>query len=282
MNRPPAPRHLLPGMGGPAPLLALAFMALSLLAVLGLLAADGLARAGAARPSVQAGFITLRVAGKGLESADAAAARALELMGANPGLTDVRIDDLTLADTDGASSPRLIRARPVEDNAAAAVAIESRLRAADLEARLEPTGLAGAGVFGAAGGAVALGLGLIWLGGQGLLTAGIGRWGTRRALAGVHDRMALLIVLGAPDASLTGPVTRGVAVSAGLGAGLGALAAMAILWGLAAANVGVTGGVAPALDFRATGVAVLWPILAVAITVAASRGAARKAVESLS
>ncbi|HLZ82437.1 MAG TPA: hypothetical protein VKQ54_02645, partial [Caulobacteraceae bacterium] len=84
---------LLPGAGRPSPWLVSAALALSLVAGLELVAASAAVRAAAVWSPRLAGTVTVAVAGAGLESAEAAAARATEILAGAPGVARIWVLD---------------------------------------------------------------------------------------------------------------------------------------------------------------------------------------------
>ena len=291
----PAP-PLLPGARRPSPWLILAVLVISLLAGVELAAATVAARTAHAWLGRLGGSITVAVAGRGLESADAAAARAAEILALTPGVVGVRILDPAPGDglaatamglgagDDRGGTPRLLAAAFAPGHGAARPAVADLLSrqgvaaAADvhdtLDSPLERLAFGGAGVAAAL--PLTLIAGLWWL------TA----WAATRAGRRLSSRLDLLSRLGAAESQLAPPLAGGATTAVLVGAVLGTGAALALaagaLW-LPAAGAWLAGRDVPTLVADGWDLApvALWPALAVLIGFLAARSGARRVLRTL-
>jgi cell division protein FtsX len=288
---------LLPAMGGLAPGVTLALALFSFLASAELVAATTAVRAVQAWPERLAGDATLAVAGAGIESADAAAARAVDRLERDPRIARAWViepspQDGLIARIIGAppsgpddGAPRLVgyAARPGARLEGAEVV--AGLRAEHIGAAiddhrpwsgpLERAGLA------AAGGAAALLLACL------ALVFATVALGVRDAVQAREERVALLVRLGAADQALTRPFSRRLYLSALAGSLIGAIAVAAIAAILsfspeAAVALAARGLPVPAIDAFGVVSALAWLPLAWAASAWAAGSAARAALRPYS
>ncbi|MDB5479776.1 MAG: cell division protein, partial [Caulobacteraceae bacterium] len=230
-----AARHgpsLLPGAATPSPWLALVVLLLSFLAGLELVASTAAIRAAAAWSPRLAGTMTVAVGGAGLESAEAAAARATEILAKAPGVARIRVLDPDPADGAAArimgltgtatagDSPRLLATTSAGGEGVSAAALARALRRENVAAAVDDHGVwtgpleRTAVVLGAAAAGLLLVLIiLVWA----LAAAAAAAAVRRRA-----SRVNLLLHLGATDPAITGPFRARAVGAAALGAVIGA------------------------------------------------------------
>ncbi len=293
---------LLPGAASPSPWLALAIFLLSFLAALELVTVTGAVRAAVAWSPRFAGSITVAVSGAGLESAEAAAARASEIVARSPGVTRIVVlepdpNDALVGLLEGLSG-NSEEADPVRQLEAtlgagvnvkgAAAAISRDLRRENVSASIDDHGVwsgsigrtALAAAVGAAGLLLVLVV-LIWA----VAAASAGAAARRRA-----GRTTLLLHLGATDDMILGPSRTGAVAATALGAVTGAAAAAivaaAAIWSPEAANwltsrTGAPIGAASGLDAWNLAAAAIWPGVAVLVALWGAGGAARARLRAL-
>lgn len=293
-----AARHgpsLLPGAANPSPWLALAVLLLSFLAGLELVASTAAIRAAAAWSPRLAGTMTVAVGGAGLESAEAAAARATEILAKAPGVARIRVLDPDPADAAAArimglsgtatagDSPRLLAATSAGEEGASAAALARDLRRENVAAAVDDHGVwtgpleRTAVVLGAAAAGLFIVLiTLVWA-----LAATAAAAAVRRRAS----RVNLLLHLGATDPAIAGPFRARAVGATALGAVIGAGAAVALasaaIWSPAAADwikaqLAAQVGASPGLDAWDLAAVALWPPVAVLVAAWAA-GAATKA-----
>ena len=238
-NRP----SLLPGVGGPAVGLTLAILHLSLVAALGLTGLMTAARSLEAWPARLSGSVTLAATASGIESADAAAARAAEILGRTPGVA--RAEILEPAPGDGLAArimgapggdapeatdielapptPRLLKVVFAPGAALTAPRVTAILAGSGLPVAVDDHGVWSGplerGAFLALAAAAVILFGLL-----------LGVWGlvamsARRSVARHGERIGLLIHLGATEPTLIRPFRRGLVLSTVLGVALGVVVA---------------------------------------------------------
>ena len=295
----PGDAPLLPGAARPSPFVALAILVLSLVAGLELVATTAAIRAAVAWSPRLAGTVTVAVSGGGLESAEAAAARATEILARTPGVARISLLDpdpgdavagrlmgLSGADDD---PPRLL-ATTTFAGGVSAVALTQDLRRENVAAAVDDhdpwTGPLERTALVTAAGAAGLFLVLIAL--MWVLAAATAGGGVRREAA----RASLLLHLGATDGMLLAPFRAGVVGAATLGsligAGAAAATAAAAIWSPAAAdwmNAEITARVgAPigvGLDPWDLAAAAVWPPVAILVASWAAGGAAKSRLRAL-
>ena len=295
---------LLPGAASPSPWLALAIFVLSVVAGLELVAATAAIRTAIAWSPRLAGSATVAVSGGGLESAEAAAARATEILARSPGVARITVLDLDptdalagrimgLAEAAGRREPpRLLATTFAGGEGASAAALAQTLRRENVVAAIDDHGvwtgpLERTAVIAAAtaAGSLLVVIVLVWA----LAAASAGAAVRRRA-----DRVSLLLHLGATDGMILGPFRARAVGAAALGAliGTGAAAALAAaaIWSPAAADwinaqitaqVGAQIGIGPGLDAWDLAAAAIWLPIAVAIAAWAAGGAAKARLRAL-
>jgi cell division protein FtsX len=290
---PNGPR-LLPGAARPPLWLVLAVLVLSFLAGLELIAFAAAGRAVVAWSPRLAGSVTVAVVGGGLESADAAAARATEILAWSPGV--VKIDVLDPAPGDslagmamglgpavpGADPPRLLAATFSGGGGGSAATLVRVLRRENLAAAIDDHGVwtgplerTAAALAAVAAALLLVLLVIVWT----LSAASAGAAFRRR-----EDRALLLVHLGATDQAIVGPFrSRAVgatALGALIGAGAAAALGAAMIWSPAVAatiagQIAARIGTAPALETWDLAAAAIWPPLAVLVAFWAAGGAAK-------
>ena len=229
---------LLPGLSFPAPGLTLAILLLSLLASLDLGGASMLGRRASQWSGRLTGAATVVAAGRDLESADAAAARAAEILGRLPAVAEARVLDPAPGDAlagrllglapgpPTTAPPRLVSVRSKPGAILAVDRVAAVLRDQGVTAAVDDHG-AWSGPLERLGLLAAVALGALFLLLLALLVAVIGAL-VGRAAADRRDRLGLLVQLGAGEASLTRPFGARAVASAAAGAALGSGAVMAI------------------------------------------------------
>jgi len=293
---------LLPGVASPSPWLALAIFLLSLLASLELVTVTTAVRAAVAWSPRFAGSMTVAVSGAGLESTEAAAARATEILARAPGVTRIAVLEPDAGDeavgrlmglsgaAEEADPVRLIETTlgaGVSVKGAAA-AISRALRRENVAASIDDHGVwsglvertALLAAIGAAGLLLVLAI-LTWV-----VAAASASAGARRRAG----RVILLLHLGATDEMILAPSRAGAAGAAALGAVTGAAAAAvlagAVIWSPEAANwlggrTGAPIGAAPGLDAWDLAAAAIWPPLAILVALWGAGAAARARLRAL-
>ena len=288
---------LIPGMAVPAPGLTLSVAVISLLASLDLTGASVLARTLPQWSERLAGSATVAAAGRDLESADAAAARAAEILGRAPGVLSARVLDPSPMDA--------LAARALGLTAGGPSGAPPRLIAVTVRGGGGPTADQAAGLLRHDGLAVAVDdhgpwsgplerLGAVLAGAMALLLislvailATVAGGSARRAIRGRRDRLSLLVQLGAASATLSrqfrGRAIASTTLGATLGTGAAVLAAGALafdppaaIW-LSARLPAMPQPMALDVLFGA-----LWLPLAIGIAAWAAHRAARTALRSLS
>jgi cell division protein FtsX len=291
---------LLPGAASPSPWLALAILALSIVAGLELAAATAAVRAAAAWSPRLAGSATVAVSGGGLESTEAAAARATEILARAPGVARVAVLDPDASDAvtgqlmglpgdaEGGDAPRLIATTFDNARPGSAAAVAQALRSENVVAAVDDHGVWTGPLERKAVIAAAAAVGL-------LLVIIILTWALAAASAGAAvrkraSRVNLLLHLGATDAMLAGPFRARAIGAAALGAlvGTGAAAALAgaVIWSPVVANwvasrTGVPIGAAPGLDAWDLAAAIVWAPMAILLAWWAAGGAAKARLRTL-
>ncbi len=228
---------LLPGVANPSPWLALAIFVLSVVAGLELAAATAAIRAAVAWSPRLAGSATVAVSGGGLESTEAAAARATEILARAPGVARLAVLDPNPGDalagrvmglaTASAGPPRLLATTFVDGEGASAAAVGQSLRRENVVAAVDDHGLwtgpleRTAAIAGAAAAGFLLAMvALVWA-----LAAASAGGAVRRHAA----RASLLLHLGATDGTILGPFRASAVGAATVGALLGVGAAAALV-----------------------------------------------------
>jgi cell division protein FtsX len=290
-----APR-LLPGLALPSPGLSLAVAIIAVLASLDLGAASVLARSASQWSGRLTGSATIVTGGRDLESADAAVARAAEILGRTAGVANVKVLDPAPVDALAARllgmppqpastpAPRVlaVRFKPgatiTAARAADALSREGLVAACDdhgaLSGPIERRGLLVAGAIAAA--FVAL------LAVQAILIGQAIGATTRR----LRERLLLLTQLGAAPSALARPLRDHAVVSAAVGAVLGSGAVMATTAvlafepGIAIRASARFPGLGPFGGFDVV-VSAVWIPLALALAAGISRWAARRALRPL-
>jgi cell division protein FtsX len=273
------PPRLLPGLGGRAPWLSLAMIVVSFVGALDILASALVLRAFDAWPQRLAGSVTVAAAGHGLEDADAAAARTLELLSQAPGVARAWMIEPDPADAlaarlmgvasagPDAAPPRLLGALFAENAPVSAPSLAARLRRARINAAVDDHG-AWTGPLERAAMIAMTGAGALVLLPLGVLLA-LTAWGVRRGFARLRERVTLLIHLGAKDEAIAGPFSRRLALTASVAAVLGAAAAAgAAALGEAPLAAWLNlGSVVPRADAWDYGAVLIWPLVAVPLGV---------------
>src|SRR5579859_3129083 len=285
---------LLPGVASPSPWLALAIFVLSVVAGLELVATTAAIRTAAAWSPRLAGSATVAVSGGGLESTEAAAARATEILARAPGVARIWVLDPDPGDAlaarvmgvggaaPGGDPPRLLAATFTGGDGVSATALAQDLRRESVVAAVDDHGvwtgpLERMAVVAAATAAASLLLliVLVWA-----LAAASAGGAVRRHSA----RVSLLLHLGATDGMILGPVRARAVGAAALGALIGAGAAAALaaaaIWSPALAEwikaqLAAQIGVAPGLDAWDLAAAAIWPPVAIVFASWAAGGAAK-------
>jgi cell division protein FtsX len=291
---------LLPGAASPSPWLALAIFVLSVVAGLELVAATAAIRAAIAWSPRLAGSATVAVSGGGLESAEAAAARATEILARSPEVARISVLDPDPADaiagrimglagaTPGGEPPRLLATTFVGGDSASAAALAQDLRRENVAAAVDDHGVwtgpierTAVLVSAAAGGLLLVMIALVW----GLAAASAGAAVGRRA-----DRVRLLLHLGATDGMILGPFRARAVGAAALGALIGtgaaaALAAVAIWWPAVADRISAQTAalirMGPGLDAWDLAATAIWLPVAVVTAAWAAGGAATARLRAL-
>jgi cell division transport system permease protein len=302
-NRAPArDQPLLPGAAKPALWLALAMFILSMAAGLELAGASAAIRAAVAWSPRLAGSVTVAVGGGGLESPEAAAARATEILARASGVTRIAVlepdsrDRLAgrlmgvpqrSGDEEDAEPPRLIAATFDAGDRAAAAAISDDLRSANVAAAVDDHGLwtgplERTAVIAAAAAAVVLLVlaALAWA----FAAASI-----RAAVRARTEQVGLLLHLGASDDMILRPfrarVVGGAALGALIGVGAAAFAATftrsPVVSDWINRQAGALIGSAPIIDAWDLAAAAIWLPLVVLIAVGAGHSAARAELRAL-
>jgi cell division protein FtsX len=274
--------------------MAMVFM-LSLLASLEIVAAAVVTGALGDWAARLTGSATLAITGHGLEAADAAAARAVEILIEAPGVKQARVlepkpDDANtaallglVAEGPGAPVVRLETVSIAPGSSLSGAQLQGLLRTRGVNAAvddhgawsgpIERTALIGA-ITAAATEAALL-----------LLVGVVVSLATRRAVAREAARAKLLLHLGASEDLLARQFAKGAPIAATLAAGAGAL--------LAAFLAAVTRTTPGALWLQAAGLPVssagawhlaaplVWPILIALLALLIARGAARAALRAM-
>jgi cell division transport system permease protein len=235
------------------------------------------------------GSATVVVRAAGLESPDAAAARAAEALEAvsgvarawplDPGGVDATIASLVDGKASGAAAPRLIAVQFKAGASPGAAALSRALRADGLDAGVDDhrpwTGpVARAAALGGLAAATLLGVIAATLGVTVAFT-------TRRRIAAQAELMNLLRLSGAADGFIgglfAGEAARGAAFAGAAGAVAAALAVAA--WRVAGPAADVIGG--DALPFAWPNLAALapWPLIAAGVGALAARLTVRSALK---
>ncbi len=285
---------LLPGLGvGPLWLLAAIFV-LSLFAameLIGVAAAVGTLQAWPARLN---GALTVAVTGGGLESADAAAARALEILNHTPGVTrawivepapgdDIAGDMMGLTGTGGTT--RLLGLGTAPGQTPQPGRIAATLSQAGLKAAIDDHGLTSGPLERAAAGAAAVAAGAFGL--LLLVSWGLSARAAASALTTRAERVLLLIQFGARDAAFARPfrswAPAGVFPSALSGAAFAAgLAGAPVASPNVAAWLAAQGLPIAALSAPDLAAAAIWPPMAALLAYWAIDIAARATARQLS
>ena len=220
------------------------------------------------------GAATVAVHATGLESADAAAARAVEALAETPGVIQVRA--LEPAASDGAvasfmqgpvsdaarADTRLLTVSFAPRSTASAATLRSVLRAQDMSASVDDHRLSTSRLWrGAAlAGAVLLVTSLVLL----LATFGVSRMAARRCLTAQRDVLILLRMSGGTDRFIVRLFRSRIGARAAWAAGAGAAVAVVAIGALRLS------GTAPLLAWTDLAAAATWP----AVTVLIASGAA--------
>ena len=282
------PAALLPGRtGGPA-WLAPSVAMLVLLASLGSIGAVAAVRGAQAWRPLLAGSVTVAVGDRGLESADAAAARAAEVLARVPGVAGARILDPSDADmvigglidppVGGAGTPRLLAVTFGPGAQATSGDLRRALRREGVAAGLDDHG-AWSGPVERAGLLVLAAAGALMLAALAGMIA-VSALAARRALSGPSARIALMHRLGASDDLIAGAVQArmvpAVALAALVGAGIAAALVLA-----AESRLGAPLAAMAPLDGVDIAAVLAWPVIAVLIGLIAARLAAASALRRL-
>ena len=212
---------LLPGTATPSVWLALAILVLSVLVVLELVAATAAIRAAVAWSPRLAGSVTVAVSGGGLESTEAAAARATEILARSPGVARIAVLDPGAGDAlasqlmglsraaDEADPPRVIVTTFDASGAASAATIAEDLQRENVIAAVDDHGVWSGPVERTAAVVAAIGAGS-------LLVLAVITWvlAAASAAAAVRKRVSritLLLQWGATDAVILRPIRARVA-----------------------------------------------------------------------
>jgi cell division protein FtsX len=281
----------------------MAILVLSFIAGLELVAVTVTIRAAVAWSPRLAGGATVAVGGGGLESAEAATARATEILARAPGVARIWVLDpdpgdalaarlMGLAEpTAGGDPPRLLATTFIGAESGSAAALARDLRRENVSAAVDDHGvwtgpLERAAVAAAAVAAAVL---LILLALGWAFAAGSAR-GTFRGHAA---RARLLLYLGATDAMVTAPFRAGAVGAAALGALIGVVAAAVVgaatIWSPALADwlhsriaqLGTPPAIGPGLDVWDLAVVAIWPPLAVLVATGAAGRTARAKLRAL-
>lgn len=287
---------LLPGLNFPSPVLTLVLAIISLLASLDLGGASVLARTASQWSGRLGGSATIVASGRDLESADAAAARAAEILGRTAGVAEVRILEPAPVDPMAA---RLLGLAPSAPSTAAPRMLSVRFQpgstmtAAGATARLRGDGLSVAGddhgpwsgpierLGLLAAGAVA-GVILVLL----TLHMAVVVAAIRSAAGRRRERLTLLIQLGADASALMRPFRAHVVASTAVGACLGSGVVVALIAALAfeptmSIRLSTCLPCVPELGGLDMIVSALWIPLAVAIAAGAGQMSAHGALRPL-
>jgi cell division protein FtsX len=232
---PSTPPRLLPQVGARAPWLSLAMIAVSFLGALDILGTTLALRSLSAWPDRLAGSVTVMTAGHGLEGADAAAARTVELLAHTPGVSKAWLVDPDPADAlaarimgvestgPDATQPRVVGVIFDDASPISAYRLAALLRRARINAAVDDHG-GWSSPLERAVGIAAAGAAAIFLASLAALF-GLTALGVDRSLARLHSRVTLLIHFGASESEIAGPFSRRLALTATIGAFLGAAAA---------------------------------------------------------
>jgi cell division transport system permease protein len=277
------PAALLPGKtGGPA-WLAPSVAMLALLASLGSIGVVATVRSAQTWAPLLAGSVTVAVGDRGLESADAAAARAAEILAHAPGVGSAQVLDPSDGDTvigrliespagrAEAAAPRLLAVTFRPDGRATASDLRQALRREGVAAGVDdhgawsgPTERAGMFALAAAGALVLAAV-------AGMIAAVA--LAARRALSGASARIALMHRLGASDGLIAGAIQArmvpAVALWALVGAGIAAALTLA-----AESRLGPPLALMAPLDSADAAAVLIWPVIAALIGLIAARLAA--------
>jgi cell division protein FtsX len=287
---------LLPKVGGRTFWLILAILIVSFLATLEIIGTTTAVRLLWDWPSRLAGSITLTTAGRGVESSDAAAARAAEILSHDPSIAKAWVLEPDPADAlaarimgapagnGQATPPRLVGAAFEPGAQITDQDIRGLMESAGIDAALDDHGWWSGPVerlaLLVAVGAVALMLCLLLT--LNTLAAG----GVRRAFDRVEPRVVLLQHLGATDAMLLQPFRVGIGDAAFLGSILGTAAAVglgaAVIWyPPVSAWLASQGLAAPPLEPWDLTTALIWPLAVLLTAPLAAGGAAKAALRAL-
>jgi len=307
MNRARAARSgpsLLPGAAKPSPWLAATIFLLSIVAGLELVSATAAIRDAIAWSPRLAGSATVAVSGGGLESTEAAAARATEILARAPGVARISVLDTDPGDAlagrvmglagaaPGAGPPRLLATTFTGGEGASADALVQNLRRESVVAAVDDHGVwtgplerTAVIAAAAAAGLLLVMIALVWA-----IAAASAGAAVRRHVA----RASLLLHLGATDGVILGPFRARAVGAAALGAlfGTGAAAALAAAanWSPAvadwidaqiAAQIGAPVGIGSGLDAWDLAAAAIWLPVAVAAAGWAAGGAAKARLRTL-
>jgi cell division protein FtsX len=291
---------LVPGATRPSAWLTLAILVLSLLAGLELVAATAAIRGASAWAPRLAGSVTVAVTGGGLESTEAAAARATEILARSPGVARIAVLDADAGDDlagrlmglsrsgEAADPPRIIGATFDASGAGSAATITQELQRQNVIAAIDDHGAWTGPIERTAIVAAAAATGA-------LLVVAVFTWVlAATSAAGAFQRrasrMLLLLQLGATDAMILGPFRAGAAGAAALGGVIGAAAAAAlagaVIWSPAIADWLTSRGVAPlsaapGIDAWDLVGAAIWPPIATLLALwgaSAATGAKLRAI----
>jgi cell division protein FtsX len=260
---PSVPPRLLPQVGTRAPWLSLALIAVSFLGALDILGTTLALRSLWAWPDRLAGSVTVMTAGHGLEGADASAARTVELLAHTPGVSKAWLVDPDPADAlaarimgvEGAgpdtTQPRLVGVIFEDGSPISAYRLVALLRRARINAAVDDHG-GWSGPLERAALLASIGAAAIFLASLAALF-GLTALGVGRSLTRLRGRVTLLIHFGASESEITGPFSRRLALTAIIGAVLGAAAAAGFAAVLAgswwvAPSLKALGASAPPLD----------------------------------
>jgi cell division protein FtsX len=268
-------------------------LVLSILAGLELVAATAAIRGAVAWAPRLAGSATVAVSGGGLESTEAAAARATEILARAPGVARIDVldpnagDDLagrlmglssTAEETD---PPRLIGATFDDSGKGSAASLGEALRQENVLAAVDDHGLWSGPVERTAVVAAAVAIGA-------LLVVAVVTWllAATAAAAAVRRRashITLLLQLGATDAVILRPFRTGVVGAAVLGSIAGAVVAAAlagaVIWSptvgaWVTTRVEFSLGPASSLDAWDLAASAIWPPIAILLALWAATAAA--------
>jgi cell division protein FtsX len=273
---------LLPGVAKPSPWLALAILVLSVVAGVELVAATATIRTADAWSPRLAGSATVAVSGGGLESTEAAAARATEILARAPGVARLAVLDPDPGDAvagrimglhgaaPGGDLPRLLATTFAGGEGASATALAQSLRRENVVAAVDDHGVWTGPLERTAVIAAACAAGL-------LLVMIVLVWALAAASAGAAvrrhaARVSLLLHLGATEGMILGPLRARAVGAAAVGAliGTGGAAALggAAIWSPAVADwvnsqVAARIGMWPGLDAWDLAAAAIWLPIAV-------------------